>query len=387
MNDPKMTSTPMTSTPMTSDELAAEERRKRNIDQIDRTDEQGKSTEAQERKGNPDPTEELKVGEAKEGGIPAPPTSTRRAPARAIGEEGDMFYTDGKLQFPVRVERPNPVFARALQQAIGGVEGEIRVCLQYLFQAFGARGPAKYRDMLLNTGTEEIGHIEMLATAVALNLEGAPLSFQEEAAADPVAGAVLSGVDFRQVLSTGLAALPSDANGVPFDCSHVYASGNGAADMYANVTAEATGRALAVRLYNMTDDPGMKEMLSFLIARDTMHQQQWLAAIEDMGGEAKNLPIPNSFPQSQETQDYSYVYFGHMIDGSVPEGRWTSGPSMDGKGEFTARVSEPLGGRPTLAPAREDSGAQAQQTMTTNAAMDEMDPDDGARSSTAWTSM
>ena len=46
-----------------------------------------------------------------------------------------MFYTDYKLQFPVRVEKPNPLFAKALQQAIGGVEGEIRVCLQYLEKA------------------------------------------------------------------------------------------------------------------------------------------------------------------------------------------------------------------------------------------------------------
>jgi Mn-containing catalase len=46
-----------------------------------------------------------------------------------------MFYTDYRLQFLVRVENPNPKFARALQQAIGGVEGEIRVAMQYLFQA------------------------------------------------------------------------------------------------------------------------------------------------------------------------------------------------------------------------------------------------------------
>ena len=273
-----------------------------------------------------------------------------------------MFYTDGKLQYPVRVERPNPVFARALQQAIGGVEGEIRVCLQYMFQGWGARGPAKYRDMLLNTGTEEIGHIEMLATAVALNLEGAPLSLQEDASKDAVGGSILNGMDFRHILSTGLAALPSDANGVPFDTSHVYASGNIAADMYANVTAEASGRALAVRLYNMTDDPGMKDMLSFLIARDTMHQQQWLAAIEDMGGETTNLPIPNSFPQEKENREFSYVYLGHMTDGSIPQGRWTSGPTMDGKAEFSAAVSAPLGGKPALAPARPDGGGQQQQS-------------------------
>ncbi|WP_410219327.1 manganese catalase family protein, partial [Paracoccus sp. (in: a-proteobacteria)] len=48
-----------------------------------------------------------------------------------------MFYTDNKLQYPVRVEAPNPLFARALQQAIGGVEGEIRVAMQYFFQACG----------------------------------------------------------------------------------------------------------------------------------------------------------------------------------------------------------------------------------------------------------
>lgn len=272
-----------------------------------------------------------------------------------------MFYTDGKLQYPVRVERPNPVFARALQQAIGGVEGEIRVALQYMFQAFGARGPAKYRDMLLNTATEELGHIEMLATAVALNLENAPLSLQEEISGDAMGGAVLNGMDMRHLLSTGLAALPSDANGVPFCASHVYASGNIAADMYANVTAESSGRVLAVRLYNMTDDPGMKDMLSFLIARDTMHQQQWLAAIEEMGGLAA-LPIPNSFPQEQENRDFSYVYLGHMTDGSIPTGRWSEGPSMDGTAEFSARISEPLGGKPQLAPARPDGGAQQEQT-------------------------
>jgi Mn-containing catalase len=75
-----------------------------------------------------------------------------------------MFYTDNQLQFPVRVEKPDPLFARALQQAIGGVEGEIRVAMQYFFQACGARGDPKFRDLLMNTAAEELGHIEMLAT-------------------------------------------------------------------------------------------------------------------------------------------------------------------------------------------------------------------------------
>lgn len=273
-----------------------------------------------------------------------------------------MFYTDGKLQFPVRVETPDPQFARALQQAIGGVEGEIRVAMQYFFQALGARGNPKFRDMLMNTATEEFGHIEMLATAVALNLEGAPVSVQEAAAADPIAGAVLGGNNMKNLLSAGLSAMPVDSDGVPFDMSHIYASGNAAADMTANVTAESTGRLLATRLYNLTNDPGMKEMLAFLIARDTMHQNQWLAALEELGGPTTVFPIPNSFPQELENQEFSYAYLGFQQDGSDPAGgRWSSGRSIDGKGEFATAPSMPMGEKPILGAARPNSGAQTEQ--------------------------
>lgn len=271
-----------------------------------------------------------------------------------------MFYQDGKLQYPVRVDNPSPIFARALQQAIGGVEGEIRVMMQYMFQAWGSRGAQKYRDMLLNTGTEEIAHIEMLATAVAMNLEGSPMTVKEEAAeANPMVAAIMGGMNMRHFLSTGMAATPENCNGVPFNASHVYASGNLAADMMANVAAESTGRVLACRLYEMTDDDGMKDMLSFLIARDAMHQQQWLAVIEELGGYEKVLPIPNSFPQSKEANEFSYAYFATGIEGTrVPEGRFTHGTSLDGNGEFSLVNIKPLGQEPQLAPPMPEGYAQ-----------------------------
>jgi Mn-containing catalase len=282
-----------------------------------------------------------------------------------------MFYTDKKLQYPVRVDKPNPLFARALQQAIGGVEGEIRVCMQYFFQAWGCRGPVKYRDMLMNTATEEISHIEMLATAVALNLEKAPVSLQEEmVAGSPAVAAVMGGMDFRQILSTGLSALPSDANGVPFNMSHIYASGNIAADMYCNVAAEATGRALAARLYHMTDDPGMKDMLQFNIARDTMHQQQWLAVLEELG--PSHLPIPNSFPQAEEKGEFAYNFIITTTDGqpgTQADQPWTSGPAPDGKGTFTYSIAEPLGPVPELGFGRPDTFGQKEQAIGTPTGM------------------
>jgi Mn-containing catalase len=77
------------------------------------------------------------------------------------------------------------------------------VMLQYLFQSWGFRGPTKYRDMLYNTGTEEIGHIEILATAVAMNLEGTPTHMQEEAVAkNPVVAAIMGGMNPRHFIRT-----------------------------------------------------------------------------------------------------------------------------------------------------------------------------------------
>ncbi len=275
-----------------------------------------------------------------------------------------MFYHDGgQLQYKVEVETPNPVFARMLQQAIGGQEGEMRVALQYLFQAWNSRGPKRYRDMLLETGTEELAHIEMLATAVALNLEGADGALKEQMAKEnPAVGAVLGGMDPRHYLSAGLGAVAADANGVPFTGAWVVGSGNTAADMYANVMAEATGRTLATRLYEFTDDPGMKDMLSFLIARDTMHQQQWLAVVEELGGYEGALPIPNSFPPQLENQEFNYTFVSTHKDGTpLTEGRWTSGPSLDGKGQYSQRPAQPLGGVPTLAPPVPQAHAQVEQ--------------------------
>ena len=260
-----------------------------------------------------------------------------------------MFYHDRQLQYKVRVDKPNPQFAKMLQQAIGGIEGEIRVCLQYLFQSWNSRGPVKYRDMLLETGTEEISHIEMLATAVALNLEGASTAVKEAMAkSDSVVGAVIGGTDPRHILSAGLGAMAADSNGVPFNGSWVVSTGNLAADMTANVYAESTGRVLATRLYEMTDDAGMKDFLSFLIARDSMHQNQWMAVLEELGGPAA-FPIPANFPRSEEFNPLEYSFVStNVAREPAPKARWTHGKSIDGKDNFSFSYAQPLGGTPQL---------------------------------------
>lgn len=274
-----------------------------------------------------------------------------------------MFYHDGKLQYEVKVDKPNPQFAKMLQEAIGGIEGEMRVCLQYLFQAWNMRGPTKYRDMLLDTGTEEIAHIEMLATAVALNLDGASNEMKDQMAADsPFLEQVMGGANPRHILSSGLGAMAVDANGVPFNGSWIMGTGNIAADMYANVTAESSGRLLVSRLWKATEDKGMKDMLSFLLARDTMHQNQWLAVLEELGGTEGNLPIPNSFPQADENKNFNYRFISTKIDSeSRAKGRWSEGKSLDGKGDFSFEKARPHGQEPHLGTPPPSGFAQKEQ--------------------------
>ena len=53
--------------------------------------------------------------------------------------------------------------------------------------------------------------------------------------------------------------MPVDSNGVPFSGGYIVASGNLAADMYANVMADQPSNPRGATLGD-TDDPGMKDM-------------------------------------------------------------------------------------------------------------------------------
>lgn len=272
-----------------------------------------------------------------------------------------MFFHHKELAYTVRCDKPNPVFGRMLQEAIGGPAGELRVMTQYLFQGFGYRGPAKYKDMLLATGTEEIGHVEVLATAVAMNLEGAPSAMLDEVVTSPAAAARTGAFEPKHFLLGGLSAMPGDADGVPFNAACVDVGGNLAANMHANAAAEAVGRSLAVRLLELTDDPGMKDMLRYLIARDTMHQQQWLAVIEELGPEIGNN-APGDFENDGEHAQFAYQFLDHLGDREVDRtARFANGPSLDGKGEFS--VADPVrGNAPELAKAPPSAHAGMEAT-------------------------
>ncbi|MBE8518590.1 manganese catalase family protein, partial [Amycolatopsis sp. H6(2020)] len=159
-----------------------------------------------------------------------------------------MFRHTKLLQFEAKPEKPDPVYAHKLQELIGGAYGEMTVTMQYLFQGWNCRIEGKYKDLIMDTATEEIGHVEMLATMVARLLEGAPATATAHAVKDPVMAALIGGMDPQQAIVAGGGALPADSNGYPWNGKYIVASGNLLADFRANAAAEAQGRLQTARL-------------------------------------------------------------------------------------------------------------------------------------------
>lgn len=248
-----------------------------------------------------------------------------------------MFFHRQELQFKASPDQPDAVYARKLQEVLGGQYGEITVAMQYMFQGWNMHVPGKYRDLVFGIGAEEFGHVEMLATMIAQLLEKDPIGVTGDAIQnDPTVAAVIGGSDIQQAIVAGAGSRPVDSMGNPWQGAYITASGNLLADFTANANAEMQGRTQVARLYHMTDDHGVRELLSFLLARDTMHQNMWLAAADRLRAEgAESVPVPSNFPRSKEHTEVSYQYLNFSDGEHAGDGPWASGRTPDGNGEFS----------------------------------------------------
>jgi Mn-containing catalase len=270
------------------------------------------------------------------------PEGKRRLERQYFFKEDFMFRHQKDLQYEVKVERSDPMLARQIQEVLGGQFGEMTVMMQYLFQGFNCRGEEKYRDLLMDIGTEEIGHVEMLCSLISQLLDEASPEDQEKAAEDPQIAAIMGGVNPQHLIMSGLGAAPTNSNGVPWNGAYIVASGNLLADMRSNLHAESQGRLQVSRLYHMTKDEGVRSVFRNMLARDRYHQYQWLAAIEEL--ETKNgVVVPSSFPgeEEEEAQSEAYKLFNLSEGEESSEGLWARGSAQDGSGDFEY-VSDPV---------------------------------------------
>src|SRR5580693_3111333 len=83
-----------------------------------------------------------------------------------------MFMHNKRLMYTVRVAEPNPVLANLMLEQFGGPQGELAAAMRYFTQAL-AEEDAGRKDLLLDISTEELSHLEVIGTIVAMLNRGA----------------------------------------------------------------------------------------------------------------------------------------------------------------------------------------------------------------------
>ena len=181
-----------------------------------------------------------------------------------------MYHHIKKLMYTVHVGTPDPKFGNMLLEQFGGANGELAAAMQYSIQGLNCDDPAR-KDMLMDIGTEELSHLEVVGTLARLHLR--PTKKERSAAeADPLIAIAGGG---------GVALYNSQ--GDPWTADYLKITGELDVDLRSNIAAEARAKIVYERLINFTDDQGTIDALQFLMTREITHMKAFTFALESMG--------------------------------------------------------------------------------------------------------
>lgn len=173
-----------------------------------------------------------------------------------------MWKYEKKLQYPVNIKNKDLKMAKYLLAQYGGPTGELSAALQYLNQRF-TMPDDKGKSLLSIIGTEELAHIEIIASMIYQLMKGASVEEMKNAGL---------GGKFAQLDS---ALFPSDVFGNPFSAAYINTTGDFIADIESDMASEQRARATYEHLMDLTNDPDVLGPLSFLRQREIIHYQRF----------------------------------------------------------------------------------------------------------------
>ncbi|MCM2462511.1 manganese catalase family protein [Pseudomonas sp. CG7] len=235
-----------------------------------------------------------------------------------------MFLHNKRLQYTVRVAEPNPGLANLLLEQFGGAQGELAAASRYFTQALSEDDPGR-KDLLMDIATEELSHLEVIGSIIVMLNKGAKGKMAE--------GVEMEGQLYRDIngagndshitsLLYGAGSPLTNSAGVPWTAAYVDTIGEPTADMRSNIAAEARAKIVYERLMNVTDDPGVKEALGFLMTREIAHQLSFEKALH---------AIQPNFPQGKlpGMPEFTNVYFNMSQGEPTVRGPWNQGEDWE----------------------------------------------------------
>ena len=235
-----------------------------------------------------------------------------------------MFAHNKRLQYTVRVSEPNPGLANLMLEQFGGPQGELAAACRYFTQALAEDDPGR-KDMLFDIATEELSHLEVIGNIVVMLNKGAKGKLAEgvDSEGELYRSITAAGNDSHvtQVLYGAGAPLVNSA-GVPWTAAYIDTIGEPTADLRSNIAAEARAKIVYERLINLTDDPGVKEALGFLMTREIAHQKSFEKAL---------YSIEPNFPPGKQPGDprFASVYYNMSQGEGDMRGSWNQGENWD----------------------------------------------------------
>jgi Mn-containing catalase len=226
-----------------------------------------------------------------------------------------MYHHIKQLMYTVRVDEPDPRFGNMLLEQFGGANGELAAAMQYSIQGLNCDDPDR-KDMLMDIGTEELSHLEVVGTLARMHLK--PLKAdRDKAHADPLIAIAGGG---------GVNLFNSQGN--PWTADYLKITGELDVDLRSNIAAEARAKIVYERLMNFCRDPGTIDALQFLMTREITHMKVFTAALESLGKPAFSI---GSIPPTPGLVDQYFNDSTGVGDRGEPDARgpWNEGSDWE----------------------------------------------------------
>lgn len=178
-----------------------------------------------------------------------------------------MFIYDKKLQYPVKIDKPNPRLASVIISQYGGPDGELGASLRYLSQRYSMPYD-ELKGLLTDIGTEELGHLEMIGAIIhqlTRNLKDSQIQDSAFAA-------------YFVDHTTGV--YPTAASGFPWNAASIAVKGDPIADLTEDLAAEQKARVTYDNILRLSDDPDVNNVIKFLREREVVHFQRFGEALQ-----------------------------------------------------------------------------------------------------------
>lgn len=276
-----------------------------------------------------------------------------------------MFMHNKRLQYTVRVAEPNPALASLLLEQFGGPDGELAAAMRYFTQGLGEFDAGR-KDLLLDIATEELSHLEVIGSIVAMLNKGAKAQLAEAAMeeAELYLSINAGGNSHTQSILYGGGPALTNSSGVPWTAAYVDSRGDPTCDLRSNIAAESRAKIVYERLIAITDDPGIKDALGFLMTREIAHQKSFEKAL---------YAIEDNFPAGKlpGIARYANMYVNTSQGEGDTDGPWNTGEQWE-RVDDLADVMPVDDGDGT---ASVDLGADDRTVATALAARTASDPD------------